>query len=69
MDDTYFMEQAISLAAKGEGFTSPNPTVGAVVVKDGHIVGQGWHQAAGKPHAEVNAIDDAGRSLRDAGAM
>ena len=60
MDDTYFMEQAISLAAKGEGFTSPNPTVGAVVVKDGHIVGQGWHQAAGKPHAEVNAIDDAG---------
>lgn len=60
MDDTYFMEQAIRLAAKGEGFTSPNPTVGAVVVKDGRIVGRGWHEAAGKPHAEVMAIDDAG---------
>ena len=60
MDDTYFMEQAISLAANGEGFTSPNPMVGAVVVKDGRIVGRGWHQAAGKPHAEVNAINDAG---------
>ncbi len=60
MDDTYFMEQAISLAAKGDGFTSPNPAVGAVVVKDGRIVGRGWHEAAGKPHAEVMAIDDAG---------
>jgi diaminohydroxyphosphoribosylaminopyrimidine deaminase/5-amino-6-(5-phosphoribosylamino)uracil reductase len=60
MDDTYFMEQAIRLAEKGEGFTSPNPAVGAVVVKDGRIVGRGWHEAAGKPHAEVMAIDDAG---------
>ncbi len=60
MDDVYFMEQAISLAEKGEGFTSPNPTVGAVIVKEGRIVGRGWHEAAGKPHAEAVAIDAAG---------
>jgi diaminohydroxyphosphoribosylaminopyrimidine deaminase/5-amino-6-(5-phosphoribosylamino)uracil reductase len=60
MDDQYFMRRALDLAGKGLGFTSPNPMVGAVVVKDGKIVGEGYHQAAGLPHAEVNAIDDAG---------
>lgn len=64
MDDKYFMEEALRLAEKGEGFTSPNPTVGAVVVKDGRIVGRGWHEAAGRPHAEVVAIDDAGPLAR-----
>lgn len=60
MNDKYFMETALSLAAKGQGFTSPNPMVGAVVVKNDQIVGKGYHKAAGKPHAEVIALDDAG---------
>ena len=53
------MEKALALAARGKGFTSPNPCVGAVVVKEGQIIGEGYHQKAGQPHAEVNAIDDA----------
>lgn len=60
MNDEHFMQMALDLAQKGRGFTSPNPMVGAVVVKDGKVVGSGYHHAAGKPHAEVNAIDDAG---------
>ena len=66
MNDTQYMELAISLARNGKGFTSPNPCVGAVVVKDGKVVGQGWHKAAGLAHAEVNAIDDAGSDAKDA---
>ncbi len=66
MNHQYFMETALELAARGAGYTSPNPMVGAVVVKDGAIVGQGWHQKAGGPHAEVYAIDDAGERARDA---
>ena len=54
------MQQALALAEKGRGWTSPNPMVGAVVVNDGRIVGRGYHQRAGGPHAEVHAIDDAG---------
>lgn len=60
------MKQALELAARGRGYTSPNPMVGAVVVQDETIVGRGYHQAAGKPHAEVNAIDDAGALARNA---
>jgi diaminohydroxyphosphoribosylaminopyrimidine deaminase/5-amino-6-(5-phosphoribosylamino)uracil reductase len=60
MDDRHFMNMALDLAAKGEGFTSPNPMVGAVVVKDGRVVGRGYHKIAGGPHAEVNALDAAG---------
>jgi diaminohydroxyphosphoribosylaminopyrimidine deaminase/5-amino-6-(5-phosphoribosylamino)uracil reductase len=60
MNDEPFMQMALALAQKGQGFTSPNPMVGAVVVKDGQVVGEGYHHAAGQPHAEVNAIDDAG---------
>jgi len=56
------MKMALDLAAKGLGYTSPNPMVGAVIVKDNKVVGKGFHQAAGKAHAEVNAIDDAGIS-------
>ncbi|MBU3917485.1 bifunctional diaminohydroxyphosphoribosylaminopyrimidine deaminase/5-amino-6-(5-phosphoribosylamino)uracil reductase RibD [bacterium] len=66
MDDQYYMLKALSLAAKGSGYTSPNPMVGAVVVKDDKIIGEGWHQAVGQAHAEVNAIDDAGDSARGA---
>ncbi|HSO19256.1 MAG TPA: bifunctional diaminohydroxyphosphoribosylaminopyrimidine deaminase/5-amino-6-(5-phosphoribosylamino)uracil reductase RibD, partial [Desulfosarcina sp.] len=60
MDDRLYMQHALALAEKGRGWTSPNPMVGAVVVKDGKIIGQGWHEKVGGPHAEVNAIDDAG---------
>jgi diaminohydroxyphosphoribosylaminopyrimidine deaminase/5-amino-6-(5-phosphoribosylamino)uracil reductase len=63
MSDHDHMRQALSLALKGQGFTSPNPCVGAVVVKDGVVVGQGWHRAAGLPHAEVEAIDDARKNF------
>jgi len=66
MDDKRFMKMALDLAEKGQGFTSPNPMVGAVVVNDGKVVGKGYHQAAGKAHAEVNAIDDAGALAKDA---
>lgn len=66
MNDNHYMEQALELARKGQGFTSPNPMVGAVVVNNDRIVGQGYHQFVGGPHAEVNAIDDAGKKARNA---
>jgi diaminohydroxyphosphoribosylaminopyrimidine deaminase / 5-amino-6-(5-phosphoribosylamino)uracil reductase len=59
-NDKRYMQQALSLAKKGKGFTSPNPAVGAVVVKNDMVIGQGWHKGAGLAHAEVVAIDDAG---------
>ncbi len=65
MNDKYFMETALKLAKKGRGFTSPNPMVGAVIVKDGKIVGKGYHKAVGEAHAEVNALDDAGIFAKD----
>ena len=65
-NDQYYMQLALALAAKGEGCTSPNPLVGAVVVKDGQIVGQGYHQRAGTPHAEVHALKEAGDLARGA---
>ncbi len=66
MDHEHYMKMALDLAGKGAGYTSPNPMVGAVVVKEGKVVGKGWHQNAGGPHAEVNAIDDAGKNARGA---
>ncbi|SDU31007.1 bifunctional diaminohydroxyphosphoribosylaminopyrimidine deaminase/5-amino-6-(5-phosphoribosylamino)uracil reductase RibD [Desulfobacula phenolica] len=66
MTDNDYMSLAISLAGKGKGFTSPNPCVGAVVVKDGRVVGKGFHRAAGLAHAEVEAIDDAGSMAKGA---
>jgi len=60
------MRMALELAAEGRGFTSPNPMVGAVIVKDGEVVGRGWHEFAGGPHAEVNAIAEAGEQARGA---
>jgi diaminohydroxyphosphoribosylaminopyrimidine deaminase / 5-amino-6-(5-phosphoribosylamino)uracil reductase len=65
-DDEKYMQQALELAGKGVGWTTPNPMVGALVVKDGRVVGRGYHQRAGGPHAEVNAIDDAGSRARGA---
>jgi len=64
--DSFFMEQALSLAEKAKGRTTPNPLVGAVVVKDGQVVGQGYHQKAGGPHAEVFALDEAGEKAQGA---
>lgn len=52
-----YMKQAISLAQKGTGFTSPNPLVGAVIVKDGEVIGEGFHEHYGELHAERNAIN------------
>ena len=66
MTDHDHMQLALHLAAKGKGFTSPNPCVGAVVVKDGRVVGKGWHKAAGMAHAEVEALEDAGDHARGA---
>lgn len=60
MTDPEYMQKALALAKKAKGFTSPNPCVGAVVVKDGTIVGQGRHRRFGGPHAEVEALDNAG---------
>lgn len=65
-DDRHFMTMALDLAAMGEGFTSPNPMVGAVVVKDGQVVGRGHHKIAGGPHAEVYALDSAGEQAEGA---
>ena len=56
MNDKEYMRLALQLAKKGCGWTSPNPMVGAVVVKEGRIIGQGWHQKYGQAHAERNAL-------------
>jgi diaminohydroxyphosphoribosylaminopyrimidine deaminase/5-amino-6-(5-phosphoribosylamino)uracil reductase len=66
MNDEHHMQMALELAARGRGFTSPNPLVGAVVVNNGVVVGLGFHQFAGGPHAEVRAIDAAGGAARGA---
>ena len=64
--DEYMMKEALKEARKGWGLTSPNPMVGAVVVKDGVIVGRGYHHGAGLPHAEPNALADAGENAKGA---
>lgn len=60
------MRRALDLARRAAGRTSPNPMVGAVVVKDGEVVGEGCHLCAGTPHAEVHALEDAGDAARGA---
>ena len=57
--DAEWMQRAVELSRKGLGTTSPNPPVGAVIVKDGRILGEGYHERAGEPHAERRAIADA----------
>ncbi len=61
-----YMQLAIRLAQKGRYSTEPNPRVGCVIVKDGNIVGQGWHQYAGEAHAEIHALKQAGEQAKDA---
>ncbi len=58
-EDIHWMQLALEQASKGVGTTSPNPPVGAVIVKGGKLIGKGWHQKAGSPHAEREAIADA----------
>ncbi|BBB93041.1 MAG TPA: bifunctional diaminohydroxyphosphoribosylaminopyrimidine deaminase/5-amino-6-(5-phosphoribosylamino)uracil reductase RibD [Methylomusa anaerophila] len=64
--DEYYMRQALTIAQYALGRTTPNPLVGAIVVKDGRIVGQGWHRKAGTAHAEIHALNHAGELARDA---
>ncbi|WP_129599117.1 bifunctional diaminohydroxyphosphoribosylaminopyrimidine deaminase/5-amino-6-(5-phosphoribosylamino)uracil reductase RibD [Anaerophilus nitritogenes] len=54
--DTFYMKKALNLATKGIGYTNPNPLVGAVIVKNGQIIGEGYHEKFGNPHAEINAF-------------
>ncbi len=64
--DTKFMKRALELAKKGEGLANPNPLVGAVIVKDGEIIGEGYHAKFGENHAEINAINSAEKSIEGA---
>jgi diaminohydroxyphosphoribosylaminopyrimidine deaminase / 5-amino-6-(5-phosphoribosylamino)uracil reductase len=61
-----FLEQALELAERGRGTTHPNPVVGAVLVRDGEVVGEGWHERKGGPHAEARALEAAGELARGA---
>ena len=61
-----FMQRALKLARQAKGRTSPNPLVGAVIVKDGKVIGEGYHQKAGTPHAEVHALNAAGENAKGA---
>ncbi len=64
--DALWMDRALRLAARGVGLTSPNPAVGAVLVRDGRVVGEGFHRRAGAAHAEVAALQAAGAGARGA---
>jgi diaminohydroxyphosphoribosylaminopyrimidine deaminase / 5-amino-6-(5-phosphoribosylamino)uracil reductase len=66
VSDRRYLERALELAERGRGTTRPNPVVGAVVVKDGEVVGEGWHERPGGPHAEIVALEAAGERARGA---
>ena len=66
MSHELYMSRALQLARLGIYSTSPNPRVGCVIVKDNKIIGEGWHQKAGEPHAEVNALAQAGSNAQGA---
>ncbi len=63
VNDEYYMKLAIALAKKGRGYVSPNPLVGAVIVKNGRIISQGYHQRFGGNHAEINALKNAAEDV------
>jgi diaminohydroxyphosphoribosylaminopyrimidine deaminase / 5-amino-6-(5-phosphoribosylamino)uracil reductase len=65
-EDYRYMARALQLAARGMFTTSPNPRVGCVLVQDGRVVGEGWHERAGGPHAEIVALGQAGKSAQGA---
>lgn len=64
-DDEYWMTLALTQASRGIGLTMPNPPVGAVLVKNDHVIGEGYHKKAGMPHAEIEALQDAFRRGHD----
>ncbi|SEM96037.1 diaminohydroxyphosphoribosylaminopyrimidine deaminase [Pseudomonas sp. ok272] len=66
--DAHYMARALELARKGHYTTHPNPRVGCVIVRDGQVVGEGWHVRTGEPHAEVHALRAAGENARGATA-
>jgi diaminohydroxyphosphoribosylaminopyrimidine deaminase/5-amino-6-(5-phosphoribosylamino)uracil reductase len=66
VDDEAYLERALGLAERGRGLTSPNPLVGAVVVAESRILGQGFHEGPGRPHAEIVALGEAGDGARGA---
>ena len=66
MEDLDYMRLAVELAKRGTGWTAPNPLVGAVLVKDGTIIGQGWHAKCGELHAERHALQNCTASPRGA---
>jgi diaminohydroxyphosphoribosylaminopyrimidine deaminase/5-amino-6-(5-phosphoribosylamino)uracil reductase len=66
MTDAEYLARALELAERGRGGTAPNPVVGAVLVREGAVVGEGWHERAGEPHAEVVALEAAGEDARGA---
>jgi diaminohydroxyphosphoribosylaminopyrimidine deaminase / 5-amino-6-(5-phosphoribosylamino)uracil reductase len=65
-DDYRYMAQALRLAEQGLYTTSPNPRVGCVIVREGKVIGQGWHERASQPHAEIHALNAAGEKARGA---
>lgn len=67
--DATYMSRALALAARGCGWASPNPMVGCVIVKHGFVLGEGWHQRAGGPHAEVNAYTACGAAETDGASV
>ena len=68
MSDEKYMARALELASRGRFTTAPNPNVGCVIVREGKVVGEGWHQRAGGPHAEVHALRAAGEQAKGATA-
>ncbi|WP_298397766.1 bifunctional diaminohydroxyphosphoribosylaminopyrimidine deaminase/5-amino-6-(5-phosphoribosylamino)uracil reductase RibD [Sphingobium sp.] len=67
-DDRRYMAAAIALSGRGRGLSTPNPNVGCLIVKDGHVVGRGWTQKGGRPHAEAQALEQAMDRARGATA-
>ena len=65
VEDRRHMKRALTIARRGQGLVSPNPAVGAVLVRQGNIIGEGWHHGPGQPHAEIEAIRDALRQGTD----
>ena len=68
VQDSIWMAQALQLAERGLYTTSPNPRVGCMLVREGSVVGEGWHECAGEPHAEVHALQAAGEAAHGATA-
>jgi diaminohydroxyphosphoribosylaminopyrimidine deaminase/5-amino-6-(5-phosphoribosylamino)uracil reductase len=66
VDDKFYMRKVLELAKKGSGYTSPNPMVGTVIVKNDRVIAEGYHQRYGEKHAEIMAIDTASESVADA---